>query len=716
MEVESTIESVVVYARGARVRRTATVSAPVPATVRLVGLPLAVIDDTLRSELEGPGVVRAVRVGEDVVADVDAEESAELRTARRRVTLAEAAADRLGRALDRLAEAAVVAEDPSEDAPAPWASVVAARRRLIALRGEREVQLRAQLGTARRELDAAQRAYDVAAETDARTGTARAAKLHEPRKYVELELELDARGGGALTIHVEYLITAARWAPSYVARIGDPVGGGAGRDRGRAALEREPLRFELRAVVAQDSGEDWDGVALRLSTAEPTRFAELPELAAQKIGRRQHEPAKRGFRPAPTGADELYRDYDRAFPRRIVETSFTGGSKGAFDDSTYEGRAPTAPEPVLDGVAKDQVWDEESSNALPALPPPALQLATAPMPKRLAASARAAGIAGAIGAAAQSFGRHRAAPGRGGAAPHDEDKQRAAVGAVPRLDYASLVMAPPSTRERGRLVDYTDTALPFGSARWAGGERGRVAAGVEVIEGLELPPGHANAWDHVYDFAFASDGAVDVKADGGWHSVALLARDGTAKLRHVAVPREQADVFRVASIANPLDGPLLPGPIDIYDRGQFLVTSEVDYTPPGGTLEVGLGVDAQVKIARNADYHEETTGVLRGGLRLVHAIAIDAENLGPRAIELEIRERVPVVDDDDDDVEVVVGKIEPAWERWTPDPSAPRAERLRGGQRWLLHLAAGAKQVVRASYEIKIAGKHELVGGNRREP
>jgi len=29
---------------------------------------------------------------------------------------------------------------------------------------------------------------------------------------------------------------------------------------------------------------------------------------------------------------------------------------------------------------------------------------------------------------------------------------------------------------------------------------------------------------------------------------------------------------------------------------------------------------------------------------------------------------------------------------------------------------ASQKKLVRATYEIKIAGKHELVGGNRREP
>jgi len=695
--VESQIEQVVVYANGARVRRIAILKAPIPAMVRLAGLPVSVIDDTVRTELEGPAVVTAIRTADEVQGDAVAdEETPELRAARRRVAIAEAEVERIGGTLEQVTRAAVVADDPTEEPPAVWAQVVAARRTLVTVRAERERGLRDQHAAARRELDEARRAFDVVAERDRRSGSARAAKLHEPRKHVELELA--AKGAGDVTLRFEYQVAAARWAPSYVAR-----------------LDGTQVTFELRAVVAQDTGEDWKGVALRLSTAEPARFAELPELAAQKIGRRQAEVAKRGFRPPPVGADELYRDYDRDFPRVVVTTSF---AKTKFDDSTYEGRAPTAPPappPMLMGqdlgVPNDQSWDEESSNAMPEAP-----LAMMPMASR----SKAGGIASAIGgvlaaplglaaAAAQSIARGASAPGGGGpAAP----KKRQATNVesappIPRLDYAALVMQPPSAADRGKLVavePHVDDDT-----------RTRVFAGVAAIEQLALPPGHDADWDHVYDYAFASDGAVDVKSDAAWHGIALTSKTGAAKLHHVAVPREQSDVFRVASIANPLDGPLLPGPIDVYDRGQFLVTSEIDYTPPGGTVEVGLGVDAQVKIARNVEYHEEATGMLRGGLKLVHAITIDVENLAPRAIDLEIRERVPVTREGDDDVEVLIGKTDPPWEPWTPDATGPREARLRGGHRWKLAIAPNGKKLVRASYEIKIAGKHELVGGNRRE-
>ncbi|MCW5809320.1 MAG: DUF4139 domain-containing protein, partial [Deltaproteobacteria bacterium] len=507
-----------------------------------------------------------------------------------------------------------------------------------------------------------------------------------------------------IAIRLEYLVAAARWAPSYVAR-----------------LDGERVAFEIRAVAAQDTGEDWANVPLSLSTAEPARFAALPELHALRIGRRQQEPAKAGYRAAPTGADALYADYDRELPAR------------RHDEPKPVTRAsPPVTTPVLPadgGGFSDQVWDEGESRSKEAYrgraagarsgAPPAPS--AAPMLQAMPQQARASTVVGkkleqAKGAmrrlARSSDEEPDANLARGGGAMYEPepDVQAPAAGpAVPRLDYGHLRMAGPSSGQRGRLI-----AAP--PDRDAGAFEGELAAAKARIAVLPLPPGCRAEWAHAYDYAYVTDGAVDVRSDGAWHAIAVTAKAASAKVRHVAVPREQADVFRVAAIANPFAGPLLPGPIDVYDRGRFLITSELDYTPPSATVEIGLGVDATVKIARNCEFREEATGMLRGKLELHHQVTIDVENLSGRGIELEVRERVPVTADGDDDVDVVIGRIEPGWERWTPDPGAPKGDRLRGGHRWRLALLHAQKKTLRAAYVVTIAGKHELVGGNRREP
>jgi len=688
--VDAKLAEVTVYASGARVRRVTTVNGGL-SRVRIGGLPVTVIDDTVRIEVDGPAIATGVRVAVDTppITEAASEDAPAVRAARRQVAIGTAEVERLQAALAALAQASIVQPDPGKD-PAPWSAVVAARRTIVALRAERELLLRGQLAAARRALDDAHRALAAELDRDQRAGTTRAPKLHELRKHVELELV--ATGAGPLTIHLEYLVSAARWAPSYVARL----------DGDRASVE-------LRAVVAQASGEDWAGVPLRLSTAEPARFAALPELAAQRIGRRQQEPARAGFRAPPVGAQALFADYDRdratttgarppvRKPQPITET---------ITDALYVGRPPAAPPPppaaMPYGGLAGEVWDDESAGAKEAFRTPAGG-AAALVPPTFAAPAPQK---------SEAPMRKRAA-GREAAA---DQPPLVTPEPTPRLDYGGLVMAPPTSPARGTLI-------PAERDPRAASIDGEITVAHARLVALPLPPGCRADWAHTYDHAFVTDGAVDVRADGTWHAIAVTAHAATATVKHVSVPREQADVFRVATItlaspeiAKPFVGPLLPGPIDVYDHGRFLVTSDVDYTPPGATVEIGLGVDPAVKIARNAEFREEAAGMLRGAIRLHHTIAIDVDNLSGRGIDLEVRERIPVVREGDDEVAVTLKSIEPAWERWSPDAEGPRARRLRGGFRWRLAVPAGQKRTLRAGYEVKIAAKHELVGGNRREP
>jgi len=674
VSADSRLEEVTVYAHGARVRRVTHLGTFAP-RIRLTGLPLAVIDDTVRVSVDGPALAVTVRTGVDAgpAESAATEETSEVRAARRQLGLAEAELARLQSGLERLDAMELVVDDPG-DQPAAWGAIVTARRGVVGLRATRELAFREAMSAARRTANDARQRLAAVADRDRREGTTRAPKVHELRKQIELEL-VAAGGSGPLDIHLEYVVEAARWAPSYVARI-----------------ERDRATIEIRAVVAQDTGEDWSAVPLRLSTAEPTRFATLPELAAQKIGRRQAEPARGGFRPPPRGSVALYGDYARDLQRRRPAEIADG----------LRVPEPVEPEiPLMPSALAGENWDEESSAAKErfATPPrgttapPASRAYDKDFDEELGADAEPPDDL-----IASTSARSEISPATPKVPPRS----------VPRLDYGNLVMAPPSSSLRGMLIEppesYTD------------GVAQRVAERVGQLVGLELPDGCADDWSHAYDYAYATDGRVDVRADGGWHSIAVTVRGVGVAIRHVAVPREQPDVFRVASIPNPFDGPLLPGPIDVYDRGRFLITSALDHAPPRARVEIGLGVDPAVKIARNTEYREEVSGMLRGALRLHHAIAIDVDNVSGAQIDLEVRERIPVTREaGDDEVEVTIGKVDPPWERWTPDAESPAAARLRGGHRWRLAVPAGHKRRMQVAYEVKIPSRAELIGGNRRE-
>ena len=555
--VDARIEQVTVYARGARVRRVVTIPAPLPARVRIVGLPLAVIDDTVRVEVGGPAIATAVRAGVDAPAgDAAPEESAELRAAHRRLAIAETEVERITAALELLAAAPVIEEDPGDEAPPAWSAVVGARRTVVAVRVERELVLRER---SRRRVARPWRrsarsrrspiASDARAPRRSRSCTSCASTSRSSSS---------ATAASEIAIRLEYQVAAARWAPSYVARH---------RWRRRS-------RFELRAVVAQDAGEDWTGVALRLSTAEPERFAPLPELAAAED------------RPPATGAGEAAGSARRpSVPTRCTRTTTarcTRASARPRRCSRARARSRTRPtragrhrrgppmavpcpisSPSKCGTRTRRARRRRSTRrprgiacrrrrippplaaARPAPAPPAPQM----MKQRAMIAQRGCDERGRRGASSQP----PAPPSGADAAPRLRQPRDGAAVDRPRAARSS-----PAPRDAACRRD-----------RARGRDGGRAHRAARACRRAASPTGPTPTTTRSRPTARSTS-----RADGAWHSIAVTARAGTAKLRHVAVPREQADVFRVAEIVNPFDGPLLPGPIDVYDRGQFLVTSD----------------------------------------------------------------------------------------------------------------------------------------------
>jgi hypothetical protein len=745
--IASRIEEVTVYAGAARVRRRAEVEVGGgPSVVRVGGLPLALRDASVRLAAEGPVIAADVRVVVEIPeedASLPPADPEELDAARLEVAQLEAELARLNAVLDALATLQPGARKRRDEQAVPaWSEAVAARLGVVELRAEREREVRAAMIEVQTALVQARRRRARAEDAFRRATTARNARPDELRKALVVTLRPSGEGGRGV-LAVEYVVPGARWAPSYVARLGD----------GEA-------RLELRAVIAQQTGEDWNGVKLALSTADAQSWTELPELPSLRIGRRQPPPLRAGWKPPPAGAEQLYADWDAAFARHreklLPPPAHTLGldtgevMRGGHDEfEEHEVTSPYAEEQTAVFAAPPRIGAPQGAaapgyGAPPPMPPaapapmamPMMQAAPAPKSRGVASAiggVLAAPVAlAAAGAGAMRDAVRRSEPERAKKslarhqAPADDDSSLEADTVVPAdlLAYGDLRMPPPTSPERGHLVhaDRRDLYLAVMVSQ-------RVTVQFDVLVAiaqaerradrvvtLPTPPGTEGAWPDTYDFAFRADGTVEVPSDGVWHGVALGSRAAKVTVKHVVVPRESTDVFRVATLDNPHDAPLLPGPIDVYDGPDFVLTSHVDFTSPRGALELGLGVDQRVKSARRTKYREETAGMLRGSLRLEHEVEIDVENVGARPVDVEVRERVPVrAVEEDDDVEIGVDRVTPAWEPWEPEPESPGEPRLRGGHRWRVPLGAGEKKSLALAYHVKIAAKHELVGGNRRD-
>ncbi len=83
------------------------------------------------------------------------------------------------------------------------------------------------------------------------------------RSTYEVSVPLESVAQTDLTISLSYQVPRAGWTPIYDARLD---------------TAKEMLRLVQYGAVRQQTGEDWSGVDLTLSTAQPQRGASLPDL------------------------------------------------------------------------------------------------------------------------------------------------------------------------------------------------------------------------------------------------------------------------------------------------------------------------------------------------------------------------------------------------------------------------------------------------------
>jgi uncharacterized protein (TIGR02231 family) len=231
---------------------------------------------------------------------------------------------------------------------------------------------------------------------------------------------------------------------------------------------------------------------------------------------------------------------------------------------------------------------------------------------------------------------------------------------------------------------------------------------------LSLPAKSANVRQQAnsFDYAYVGEGRVDIPSDGQFHSVALIDRTADVDVRYVVVPREDINVFRIARLQNPLSAPLLCGAADIYVDGAYVLLTQIPTVPPKGQIELGLGVEQAIKVARNTSFTEVRSGeTLVAFNELRHKIQIAIANRLDRTIAIEVRERIPIPQPEAK-VDVSITHVSPAWEKYTQQE---RGEIIEGGYCWQICIPANSSTDLVVNYTIKTFIDSELVGGNRRE-
>ena len=208
-------------------------------------------------------------------------------------------------------------------------------------------------------------------------------RVNEADRSLDIAIAVHADQATRFSFDVSYQIPGASWRPVYEARLDSATG--------RMLLRQE-------AVVLQRTGEDWDGVALTLSTAHPSVGVAAPVLTPIRVG--LVDPARppataalsaQAPAPAPPGVAAKSARFDAAPAAATVqEASFDAGGLAV------EYRIPGAATIRADGTErKVRIGDLEQAATLVARAAPKAE-AKAYLQARFSSAAAVASMQGKV--------------------------------------------------------------------------------------------------------------------------------------------------------------------------------------------------------------------------------------------------------------------------------------------------------------------------------
>ena len=727
---ESRIEAVTVYARGAVVRRRVTLPEALPegaCHVVVEGVTAFADEGTMRAGGSLGREVIAVRprLGVPDKPAVDASIKGKLDALRRKRDDLVAAR---GHATWRRDVLASVQPDP--DLMRRVSSIDPAERTedalaIVRTTAEETGALDAKIAEITAAIEATEREME-AVSLAAAQAAASAHRESAPSTFaVVVELGPSKEPVKQADLEIEYSVGPARWWPSY---------------RARFEAGATKVTLTLSAFVAQASGEDWENVALALSTGDLLRDARLPEITSLRLGRAQ-KPRARGYRPPPEGLDAMFDGYDRFVAEVRVTTTVTSTTTGTITVGTrhIESEAPPPWQGATGGLpAPYEEYHEDEYDSPTRVAPPQEQ--TGSKKKRAADDMMEMTRAGRAAPAAPAMKAvMRSAPGAAMPMPQAISAPRGGGGAAPARTEAGSFDGFAMLADEGSLggeggmaqdalpIEPADAWLDFDSLRLdpaaSRDKRGRLARGHALLHGGQAasitaiermsPPNGAidpRASRGLFDVVYEAAGTASVPANKRPNRVPLMNAEAAAAPRFVTVPREANEVYRRADFTNPFGQALLTGPVEVLIDGALVAQTRLSYTDRGGLISIGLGVEDRVKVARNTRVEEGTAGLLGGATTVDHTVTTEiASSLG-RAIKIEIVDRLPV--SDDKDVEIKQLASTPAAQPYT---QAELGHPVRKAFRWEVDVPAGGKAKAEWRYRVTLPSKMEIVGGNRRE-
>lgn len=193
-------------------------------------------------------------------------------------------------------------------------------------------------------------------------------------------------------------------------------------------------------------------------------------------------------------------------------------------------------------------------------------------------------------------------------------------------------------------------------------------------------------------------GAVSIPPDGNAHKVTVAHVPLAPRLDYVSAPKLVEAAYRRAQVVNESPYTLLPGPANLFAGDEFIGTTELKLTAPGGEIELYLGVDDRVRVKRELKRHEVDKRLLGDRRRIWAGYEIEVENLLDAEAAITLYDQIPITRHEQ--IKVRLESAEPK----------PTTQTELGILEWELTLSPREEQIVRFDFVVEHPRDLTLVG------
>ncbi len=702
---EAPITSVTVYSDRARVVRTATLTVSGTQRVELPRLPDLVDPGSIRVEAQGAEVA-SVDVRPASAPPFPQQDARKLLDTLDRLddAIARSNAERVAHEVQLAALRRVEPVAPrgtaqssagprTPVAPAAWSTSAAF---LVDTAAKLEARMRA----------LEEQAAALQAERSLRLGEA--ARLGELPRKPGIEVAVTLAGTGPAKVQLSYLVPQrVRWYPRYELQL---------------QPEQQRVQVAFSGRLSQDTGEDWEGARLTLSTALPSNATALPRLATWKLGtlerfiptpvrREEHASAPpplpprtpepdlefelrkqllaRAGRPAPSAAPE---------PSEPVAARAPAPSAPATPQASQPSRSRSGVVGARNGTILGRVIDAQSRQPLPDV------VVTATTPSLQVDETVVTDDEGHFRLPLLPSGSYTLRFEKMGFKPYARSDIQLRGDRTLRVNVELL---PESLGESIEIsggaptVDVGSTTTGSGFSLHSPPGSGYSVPDEPVVDsfvGLSPPPG----WQPPqldenlpaslaggYDLAFTAPRPETVRSGQGERTIPLLVESWPVQVERHVFPALAPDAYLVAQLKSPSRGVLPGGEASLFVGADPAGSASLELVVPGEPFTLPLGVDRAVRTARNVRLVQSQEGFISKDDINTYEVTLEVPN--PYAFPLQVRvvDQWPLSQD---------GKVEVKRVRTSP---TARQDEKTGELQWDLVVPPSSKKTVSFEYSLR---------------